>query len=183
MARSPGGKEFLASAWLQLSETSDANELRILLALVLPLAHGLSTQATAALVGRSPRWVTRARNDYIRKSGRTQRTPKRIRNNAHMTTGQEADFLAPFFEQARQGGVLGVNDIHRALEKHLGHKVALASAYNLLHRHGWRKLAPDKRHIYADVQAQEAWKKTAKMACPNRKEMEKARTSPVDVSG
>jgi hypothetical protein len=100
-----------------------------------------------------------------------------------MTTRQETEFLAPFFEQARRGGVLVVNDIHRALEKHLGHKVALALAYNLLHRNGWRKLSPDKRHIYADVQAQEAWKKTAKMVCPNREEMGKARVSPIDVSG
>jgi transposase len=68
-------------------------------------------------------------------------------------------FLAPFFEKAKVGGILVVGEIKRALDERLGRKVALASAYNLLHRHGWRKLAPDKRHPKADVAAQEAWKK------------------------
>jgi hypothetical protein len=36
------------------------------------------------------------------------------------------------------GGILVVGNIHKALEEQLGRKVALASAYNLLHRHNWR---------------------------------------------
>jgi transposase len=58
--------------------------------------------------------------------------------------------------------VLVVNDIRNALEKHLGHKVVLTTAYNLLHRHGWRKLAPDKRNVAADVKAQEEWEKNSR---------------------
>jgi transposase len=54
-----------------------------------------------------------------------------------------------------------VSVIHNALEQHLGHRVALATAYNLLHRHGWRKLVPDKRNVKADIQAQEEWKKNS----------------------
>lgn len=100
-----------------------------------------------------------------------------------MSITDEAEFLAPFLETARCGGVLVVSGIHRALEEHLGHDVALATAYNLLHRHGWRKLAPDKRHIDADVQAQEDWKKTAGATCPNRKGVEKAGADQVDVPG
>jgi len=70
-------------------------------------------------------------------------------------------------DQARSGGVLVVSVMHKALEQHLGRKVALASAYNLLHRHGWRKLAPDKRHVKADIQVQEDWKKTSRPPCAN----------------
>lgn len=160
MARPPRGKEVLFQAQQQLAKASDANELRILQAVVFPLAYGFSTQETAAVVGRSPRWVTAVRNDYIHRRKITRKTTT-IRNNAYLSTSEEAEFLAHFLEQARCGGVLVVNDIHRALEKHLGHKVALATAYNLLHRHGWRKLAPDKRNVAADVQAQEAWKKNS----------------------
>ena len=76
-----------------------------------------------------------------------------------MTIEEERAFLAPFFESAQCGGILVVSVIHNALEQHLGRKVALATAYNLLHRHDWRKLAPDKRNTKADVQAQEEWKK------------------------
>ena len=78
-----------------------------------------------------------------------------------MTRDEEAAFLAPFFERAKVGGILIVGEIKRALDVRLGRKVALASAYNLLHRHDWRKLAPDKRHPEGDAAAQEEWKKNS----------------------
>ena len=78
-----------------------------------------------------------------------------------MTRDEEAAFLAPFFEKAKGGGILVVGEIKRALDVRLGRKGALASAYNLLHRHGWRKLVPDKRHPKANVAAQENWKKNS----------------------
>jgi hypothetical protein len=43
--------------------------------------------------------------------------------------------------KARVGGIFVAGEIHRALEERLGRKAALASAYNPLHRNGWRKLA------------------------------------------
>jgi hypothetical protein len=33
--------------------------------------------------------------------------------------------------------------------------MALSSVYNLLHRYGWRKLGPDKRHPQSDSLAQQ----------------------------
>ena len=78
-----------------------------------------------------------------------------------MTRAQEAEFLEPFFEKAKAGGILVVGEIKRSLDQRLGRRVALASAYNLLHRHGWRKLAPDKRHPQADVAVQQDWKKNS----------------------
>ena len=69
--------------------------------------------------------------------------------------------MEPFFEQAQGGGVWVLNTIKHALEQRLDRKVALSSVYNLLHRHGWRKLAPDKRHPKTDGVAQEQWKKNS----------------------
>ena len=83
-----------------------------------------------------------------------------------MTLEEERAFLAPFFEQAAAGGILVVGQIKAALDKRLGREVALASAYNLLHRHNWRKLAPDKRHPQSDPQAQEEWKKNSPKHLP-----------------
>jgi hypothetical protein len=78
-----------------------------------------------------------------------------------MTVQEEREFLAPFLESAAAGGVLVVGEIKAALDKRLGREVALASAYNLLHRHNWRKLAPDKRHPKSDPLAQQEWKKNS----------------------
>jgi len=79
-----------------------------------------------------------------------------------MSVEEEKAFLAPFLEKAATGGILVVGEIKRALDEHLGRETALSSTYNLLHRHGWRKLAPDKRHPKADVKAQEEWKKNSR---------------------
>jgi len=159
MARPAGGKEVLEKAQQLLSKATDANDIRILQAVVFPLANGMSTVETARAVGRSPRWVTSARNAFIRNGGILKKVSKKKRNRAHMTEDEEKKFLASFIENARCGRVMVVSMIHKALEEHLGHKVALASAYNLLHRHDWRKLVPDKRHVKADIQAQDDFKK------------------------
>ena len=63
--------------------------------------------------------------------------------------------ITGLLETAKGGGVLVVSSMRQALEDKLGRKVALSSVYNLLHRHGWRKLAPNRRHPQADVRAQE----------------------------
>jgi transposase len=176
MARLARGKEVLEKAQQLLAQAKDTDELRILQAVVFPLANGMSTQETARAIGRSPRWVTQARNEFIRNAGILKKDSKQVRNRAHMTKEEEEAFLAPFWDNARSGGILVVSGIHKALEQHLGRKIALASAYNLLHRHGWRKLAPDKRHVKADIQVQEDWKKNFRPAWPKLK---KNGTNPV----
>ena len=86
------------------------------------------------------------------------------RRRENMSKDEEATFLTPFVDKAAAGGILVVTEIRQALEAYLGRKVALASVYNLLHRHGWRKLAPDKRHHKADVEAQDDWKKNSQIS-------------------
>lgn len=161
MARLARGQDVLEMAQGLLTKATEADELRTLQAVVFPLAYGMSTQETAQAIGRSPRWITSARNAFIRNEGIVKKASMQVRNRAHMTKDEEEAFLAPFFENAQQGGILVVSVIHNALEQHLGRRVALATAYNLLHRHGWRKLAPDTRNVKTDRQAQEEWKKNS----------------------
>ena len=78
-----------------------------------------------------------------------------------MSVEREAQVLAPFLERAREGGILVVPQIKAELEVALGRPMALSSVYNLLHRHGWRKLAPDKRHPQSDPVAQQEFKKNS----------------------
>ncbi len=47
-----------------------------------------------------------------------------------------------------------VSQIKRELEARLQRTLALSSVYNVLHWHGWRKLAPDKGHPRSDAAAQ-----------------------------
>jgi transposase len=179
MARPPRGHEVLDNAQKLLAKATSAAELRTLQAVVFPLVNGMSTLETANAIGRSVRWVTSTRNTFIRSAGVLKKDSNKIRNRAHMTQDEEKAFLAPFFEKARCGGILEVSVIHNALEQHLGRKVALATAYNLLHRNGWRKLVPDKRHVQADIQAQEDWKKNS----PTRLRTSKRRGTGLAPSG
>ncbi|NTV67370.1 MAG: winged helix-turn-helix domain-containing protein [Chlorobaculum sp.] len=57
--------------------------------------------------------------------------------------------------------LLVVSEIKQALDQRLGRTTALASTCKMLHRHGWRKLAPDKRHPKNDPEAQDTHKKTS----------------------
>jgi len=162
MARTAKGWEALEKAKEMIVKARTANELRICQAVIFPLEYGMSTVQTAACLGRSISWTTRNRRSFIAASGFAEKARPGGRKRANMTVSEEAAFLEPFLDKAKNGGILVVREIHIALEKHLERKVALASTYNLLHRHGWRKLAPDKKHVETDVQAQEEFKKNSR---------------------
>lgn len=161
MARTASGGEVLkqASAWVRKAATVD--ELRQAQAVLLPLKLGLSMEHTARMIGVSKGWACQLRRRFIQAGGEiaVDRPRPGGRRRENLTREEEAAFLEPFFDSAKTGGILVVGQIKQALDRRLGRKVALASAYNLLHRHGWRKLAPDKRHPKTDPAAQEDWKK------------------------
>jgi len=163
MARTAGGSEFLDAAKELLAKAKTIEELRQAQALILPLEHGFSIEQVASVTGVSRGWASQLRSRFIRNAGKPlEDAPKRGgRRRENMTREEEEAFLAPFFDKAASGGILVVGEIKQALDGRMGREVALSSVYNLLHRHGWRKLAPYKRHVQADVVAQEDFKKNS----------------------
>jgi transposase len=119
----------------------------------------MSIKDTASLLGRSSRWVSHVRKSFIEQGLSTVSENFGGRRKANMSTAEEEAFLDSFKDRARVGGVLVVSEIHAELEKVLSRKVHLSAVYKLLHRHGWRKLAPRKRNTKSDPWIQEAWKK------------------------
>jgi len=161
MARTAGGHQFLDKAKELLATAKSVKELRQAQAVILPLEFNLSLEQTATITGVSKRWVNQLRTEFIRAEGVIDRqTSRGGRHRENLTLAEEADFLSPFLDQAKTGGILVVSEIKEALQARLGRAVAVASVYNLLHRHDWRKLVPDKRHPKADPEAQAAFKKT-----------------------
>ena len=137
-----------------MSEARTVQELRQAQAVVLPLEYGFSMERTSAITGVSKGWASRLRADFIRAEGAVDKKKLRGgRRRENMSFEEEVAFLPPFFEKASKGGILVVGEIKEELDKRLERRTALASAYNLLHRHGWRKLAPDTRHPKADIEA------------------------------
>lgn len=164
MARTARGIEVLEKARELLSKARTADELRQAQSVVLPLKFGFSIEQTATIIGVSKGWASQLRTQFIRSRGKKdeKKLPHGGRRRENMSSEEEVAFLAPFLEKAAKGGILVVGEIKQELDKRLGRTTALASAYNLLHRHGWRKLAPDKRHPKTDREGQEEWKKNSR---------------------
>lgn len=163
MARRASGHEFLDAAITQAANAKTLGELRLAQALLMPLKFGLSLDETGLALGLSKSWVLRLRKRFGRIQG-GQELPKSkrgLRNRARMTLSEEAALLAPSIEQAKHGGVMIVPPLKAKLEKALGRSLAQSTVYAMLHRHGWRKLAPDKQHPQSNPVAQQEWKKNS----------------------
>jgi transposase len=89
-----------------------------------------------------------------------------------MSEEEEKLFLEPFYQQAERGELTTAKEIHRAYEEKIGHKVHKTTIYDLLKRHGWRKILPRGRHPKAEVEAQETFKKNSPKPLKKRKKTE-----------
>ena len=185
MARPARGAEVLEMAQEMILRAKTIDELRQAQAVVLPLAHGLSLAQTARVIGRSVVWTCRLRNRFFAGEtvGDGQRERPGGRRRENLSVERERELLEPFLDRARNGGILVVPQIKAELEAALGRTIALSSVYNLLHRHGWRKLAPDKRHPQSDPAAQEAWKKTPRNPRADHRRLVGGAPGQADVPG
>jgi transposase len=82
------------------------------------------------------------------------------RKRENMTVAEEKTLLARFAHAAGAGELLNIHDLKTAYEKAIGHPTSDSTVYNLLHRHGWRKLMPRPFHPKRNPAAQDAFKKT-----------------------
>lgn len=157
------GQEVLEEAKKIIASAKTIEQLRQAQAVVLPLEHGFNLDQTAQAIGHSKRWTSTLRNRFMQglRVGDQGKSVRGGRRKACFTREEEAAVLKPFFDSASKGGVLVVSQIKPTLEKALGRPMALSTVYALLHRQGWRKLAPDKRHPKSDPAAQEDWKKNS----------------------
>jgi hypothetical protein len=145
----------------------------------------MSLEQTAQAIGLSKDWACRLRNQFIegRVVGDKGKSVRGGRHREHFTPEREAELLKTFLESASIGGILVVSQVKPQLEVALGREMALSTVYKLLHRHNWRKLAPDKRHPQSNPAAKEEWKKTPRNARRNPPRLGQKRTNPADVSG
>lgn len=72
---------------------------------------------------------------------------------------QEEALLGSFEKRALEGEWITVKQMLPEICQVAGAEVSLAYVYRLLRRHQWRKLGPRPRHVKANPQAQEEFKK------------------------
>jgi transposase len=164
MARKASGADQLEVAKELLKKAKTVEDLRAAQAIALPLMLGLSLEQTAMVIGRSVGATCTMRNRFVRVlSGerKATRSKREMRNRAKASLAREAQILDEVLSEAKTGGVVIVPPLKPAIEAKLGQTLALSTVYQMLARHGWRKLVPDKTHPKADPAAREDWKKNS----------------------
>ena len=144
-----------------LHSTDDIRILRSMQAIVLREVEHMSSKQVSAAVGLSVGWVRGWWSTVGRQGMRTfdsLQDHRGGRRHAHLTVEEETEFLKPFITAAQQSGILIVNGIHQAYEAKVGKEVKPMTVYRILHRHGWRKIAPRPQHPKADPEAQKMFK-------------------------
>src|ERR1700733_2811602 len=130
--------------------------------MVLLREKGMAQPAIAEAMGVSLSTVNRAHMAYD-QGGIKALKPKPCggRKRENMTVAQEKTLLARFAKPAGAGEMLNIHDLKLAYERAIGHRTSSSTVYDLLGRHGWRKLMPRPFHPQQDIAAQNAFKKTA----------------------
>jgi transposase len=138
-------------------------ELRCAQAVLLPALMGATLEQTACALGVARATVGRYQAKVRTRLSHPARSQPQWggRRRAAMSVEEEHEFLQPWAESARSGGMLVVAPLRAALAQRLGHPITHSVVYRLLARHGWRKVAPDTRHPKSDPLAQQDWKKNS----------------------
>ena len=133
--------------------------------MVLLRESGVTQPAIATAMGASLSTVNRAHMAYDR-GGIKALKPKPIggRQRENMTLAEEKVLLAHFAKAAGAGEMLNIHDLKAAYEQAIGHETSDSTIYNVLARHGWRKLMPRPFHPQQDLAAQNGFRKTAFLA-------------------
>ena len=133
--------------------------------MVLLRESDMTQSAIAAAMGVSLSTVNRAHMAYDR-GGIKALKPRPIggRQRENMILSEEKALLARFGQAAGAGEMLNVHDLKAAYEQAIGHPTSNSTVYNLLARHGWRKLMPRPFHPRRDLAAHDDFKKAASHA-------------------
>jgi len=135
-------------------------EQRQRIQMVLLRESGMTQPVIAEAMGVSLSTVNRAHMAYDYGGLKAlRRKPSGGRKRENMTLAEEKALLTRFAKAAGAGELLNIHDLKAAYEKAIGHATSNSTVYNLLARHGWRKLMPRPFHPKRDIAAQNAFKK------------------------
>lgn len=81
------------------------------------------------------------------------------RRNYLMSWEEEEQFLNQLSEQSAKGAIVITKYVKQKVEEKLGHKISKDYPYDLLYRHGWRKVTPRTKHPKSKPEQQEEFKK------------------------
>ena len=147
----------------RLTEAQSKSEFQRVQCIWLRASLELSASQVAVAIGWHPNSVKKLQSEYLRKGESVLEVCKSGgRKHENMSIEEEKAFLAPFFDRAKEGGVIVATEIKIAYEHLVGRKVPKSTIYRMLDRHDWRKIVPRPRHPQKDSSKEEEFKKTSR---------------------
>ena len=154
-------KEQMAEIEKARTKNKDKNVEKRLKALLLH-AEGKRRGEIAEQTGFAKTYISELVSKYCKKGIETVVENHYPGNHRNLSIAEEETLLEPFKKAAAAGQIVEVNEIKRAYEKAIGRSLENhhGQIYNVLHRHGWRKVMPRSKHPNkASEEAIEASKK------------------------
>lgn len=158
-------KEHLSVEEIQkrIKSSKQKSEFRRWQTIYLTKTKGLNAQEVGEIVGISPRTVNQLiyyYNKYGAEGLKIEGSGGRRR--ALLTWEEEEALLLGLTGDAAAGLLVIVKGVKQRAEAKLGYEVSKDYPYDLLHRHGWRKIAPRPQHPKSDAVKQEEFKKNSR---------------------
>lgn len=145
-----------------LASAHSLSEYRRIQSIYFRAKYGYSAVQIADMVGLQIQTIRNLHAAYLKEGEAVlQLTGQGGRHCSNLSMQEEDALLSAFEEDGKLGDMLEVGQIQRAYEQRLGRSVPNSTVYRLLHRHGWRKLAPRPQHPNGDEARITAFKKTS----------------------
>ena len=162
MARKYSDLNIAAEKVKQLMDNSrNKEEFRRYQALYLRIAKQMPASDIADITGFSLSHIYKIHSQCCREGiASLSSGNKGGRYRSYLSLEEEAAMLREIENKAAKGGIVEISKVRKLFEEKAGKQVALYTAYRLLHRHGWRKVAPRPYHPKQKADAIETFKKT-----------------------
>ena len=99
-------------------------------------------------------------SEYMKSGLKEFMRTKQQGNHRLLSLEKEKEILSRFDEESMNGEIVEIKDIKQAFDKEIGKETRTGYIYEVLKRHGWRKVMPRAKHPKkADDEAIEASKK------------------------
>lgn len=145
-----------------LKSTKSLDEYRRIQSIYLRSKYGFCAEQIAEMVGLQLQTIRNLHSAYLREEEMAlQGKGRGGRRQALLSPKAEDELIADFEVDGKLGTIVEVHRVQRTYEERVGRSVAKSTVYRLLHRHGWRKLAPRPQHPNGNEERIAAFKKTS----------------------
>ncbi len=118
----------------------------------------LTGEQIGAVLGVSVPTVVRMNERFRKSETKSSNNWGGIRHEV-LPREVEREVVAGLEDTASKGQIVVARQVKLAIEERRGASISLQTAYNILHRQGWRKVSPDKVHPKSDMERQDNFKK------------------------